>query len=210
MFLQEVLGEHQRHARRVKEWPTGSQFEFIADKVWPHYAYGKNAIYDAGHHGNAILCKYPIIEWSNINISSMPFESRGLLHATIEMQKRGPLLHCLCVHLGLLQRARKAQLEKIWKKIASEIQPHEPLIVAGDFNDWSERATEFLAKKIGLREAFREFHGKHPRTFPSTFPILKLDRIYFRDVNLKHAKVLNGAPWAKLSDHTALYAEFEL
>ena len=210
VFLQEVLGEHRHHASRVKDWPSGSQFEFLADEVWSHYAYGKNAVYDAGHHGNAILCKFPIVEFSNINISSMPFENRGLLHAVIQIPKRGILAHCLCVHLGLLQRARKIQLEKIWRKIASEIKPNEPLIVAGDFNDWSERATTFLAKKIGLREAFHEFHGKHPRTFPSKFPILKLDRIYFRKVDLHEAKVLKGRPWTKLSDHSALYAEFKL
>ena len=45
VFLQEVLGEHQVHRERVKEWPDQSQFEFLADEIWPHYTYGKNAIY---------------------------------------------------------------------------------------------------------------------------------------------------------------------
>ncbi len=38
-----------------------SQFAFLADEIWPHFAYGKNAIYSAGHHGNAILSKHPIL-----------------------------------------------------------------------------------------------------------------------------------------------------
>ena len=33
VFLQEVLGEHQRHAETVDGWPDASQFEFLADEV---------------------------------------------------------------------------------------------------------------------------------------------------------------------------------
>ncbi|MGZ3709925.1 MAG: endonuclease/exonuclease/phosphatase family protein, partial [Bdellovibrionota bacterium] len=52
VFLQEVLGEHEIHSRTVQGWPAGPQFEFLADELWPHFAYGKNAAYSAGHHGN--------------------------------------------------------------------------------------------------------------------------------------------------------------
>ena len=55
LFLQEMQGRHQRHEKKVKDWPDQSQLEFIAEGVWPFFAYGKNAIYNAGHHGNAIL-----------------------------------------------------------------------------------------------------------------------------------------------------------
>ena len=34
--------------------------KFIADSVWTDFAYGRNAVYDAGHHGNAILSRYPM------------------------------------------------------------------------------------------------------------------------------------------------------
>ena len=51
MFLQEVQGEHSRHAERFANYPDGAQHEFIADRRWPHSAYGKNAVYEAGHHG---------------------------------------------------------------------------------------------------------------------------------------------------------------
>ena len=45
IFLQEVQGEHQKKQKKIAEWPDEAQFEFIADELWPHYAYGKNAIY---------------------------------------------------------------------------------------------------------------------------------------------------------------------
>lgn len=51
VFLQEVHGSHERHASHYSEWPVAPQYEFLADSVWREYAYGKNAIYDQGHHG---------------------------------------------------------------------------------------------------------------------------------------------------------------
>src|SRR5690348_17238860 len=66
IFLQEIQGEHIKRATRIKKWPELTQFEFLAEAFWPHHAYGKNAIYKSGHHGNAILSKYPVIAWENI------------------------------------------------------------------------------------------------------------------------------------------------
>src|SRR5688572_22066723 len=50
VFLQEVLGTHERYAERHDNWPAAPQYEFLADTVWQQFAYGQNAVYDAGHH----------------------------------------------------------------------------------------------------------------------------------------------------------------
>ena len=60
IFLQEVLGHHEVHKKRVNSWPEQSQFEYLAHELWPHFAYGKNAVYTDGHHGNAILESIPL------------------------------------------------------------------------------------------------------------------------------------------------------
>ena len=62
VFLQEVLGSHDRHAARHDDWPREPQYEFLAHAVWNDFAYGRNAVYDAGHHGNAILSRFPMLE----------------------------------------------------------------------------------------------------------------------------------------------------
>ncbi len=49
-----------------------------------------------------------------------------------------------------------------------------------------------------------------PRTFPSAFPWLRLDRIYQRGFAVRSAKVLRGRPWSQLSDHAPILAELEL
>ena len=38
VFLQEVQGENEHHARQVFDWPAEPQYEFLADEVWQDYA----------------------------------------------------------------------------------------------------------------------------------------------------------------------------
>src|SRR5215210_5766860 len=82
VFLQEVQGLHSRNALRFGSWPKDSQHEFLAGDVWQH-AYGQNAVYEHGHHGNAILSRYPIVSWDNHDVSNHRYEKRGLLHCRI-------------------------------------------------------------------------------------------------------------------------------
>src|SRR5438093_8540615 len=88
IFLQEVQGLHSRHAARFEDWPDEPQYEFLADQVWPEFAYGRNAVYDHGHHGNAILSRYPIVRAENQDVSHHALERRGMLHCEIELPER--------------------------------------------------------------------------------------------------------------------------
>ena len=37
--LQEVQGDHEKHKGKVKDYTLESQFEYLDDTVWTHYAY---------------------------------------------------------------------------------------------------------------------------------------------------------------------------
>ena len=130
IFLQEVIGEHSRLAARFMNWPESSQYEFLADTIWPDYAYGKNAVYDHGHHGNAILSRFPILRWENEDISAHRFESRGLLHCEITIPGWEVSLHCICVHLGLFKRGRGQQLQAIEERIRQLVPANAPLVLS--------------------------------------------------------------------------------
>lgn len=210
VFLQEIQGEHIILQNKICDWPTDSQFEFLADQVWPHHAYGKNAIYKAGHHGNAILSKVPFVEWENINVSVMQSASRSLLHGTVEMGPARQRIHLICVHLGLFAMEREKQLSVLAKRIDSHVPRDEALIIAGDFNDWRGKAEKHLCHDLNLKEVFKSTTGKHARSFPAWMPTLPMDRIYSRGLKPLKCHRCTEAPWRKLSDHTPLIATFEL
>lgn len=209
IFLQEVCGHHSGHKEKVADWPDSSQFEFLADEIWPHFSYGKNAVYTEGHHGNAILSKFPILSWENSDISHNRFERRGLLHAVIDLPRRRPL-HALCVHMGLRETDRTKQINQLVHRVEHMVPDGDLLIAAGDFNDWREKAGPVLDRRLGLKEVFATLHGRSAQTFPSFWPILRLDRIYHRGFETLAAKSFADEQWTRLSDHVALEAELEI
>jgi endonuclease/exonuclease/phosphatase family metal-dependent hydrolase len=209
-FFQEIHGQHTEHGKNIEDWPSSSQFEFLADEVWPHYAYGRNAIYAEGHHGNAILSKYPFHNWQNINISSMQRASRSILHGIVEFPEHGNRLHVICVHLDILGYERKRQLGILNNHIQKCILPHEPVILAGDFNDWRGQVTRLLDSSLQLLEVFMDSNGRHAKTYPAWCPMFQVDRIYYRGVRRINSTCLDQEHWKSLSDHLPLQAEFEL
>ncbi|MFM7274974.1 MAG: endonuclease/exonuclease/phosphatase family protein [Gammaproteobacteria bacterium] len=93
VFLQEVHGRKDPERRGGAQFPDQPHFEYIADTVWPHVAYGRNAIYREGDHGNAILSKFPLLRWENINVARFPRSSRSILHGMIELPGAAKPLH---------------------------------------------------------------------------------------------------------------------
>lgn len=209
VFLQEVLGMHRKRSRRHADWPAVPQYEYLADTIWTEHAYGRNAAYPHGHHGNALLSRYPILSQRNRDVSLRGDEKRGLLHCVLGIPGRAPELHAICVHLGLREAHRRRQIELLCGVLADDVPATAPLVVAGDFNDWRLTAHARL-QRCGLREAFARSHGRPARTFPARWPLLPLDRIYLRHARVEHARVLSDRPWSRLSDHAALAATIML
>lgn len=215
VFLQEIVGENKSHEEQLEDWPKGSQLEYLADTIWPEYAYAKNAIYTEGHYGNAILSKFPILTWDKQDISTNRWEQRGLLYCNIEIpacnfsnfnDKR--ILHAYCLHLDLFHKGRKKQYQALYNRIKQEVQMGEPVIVAGDFNDWNKKSKDIFEDGLQMREVFKTLKGDYAKTFPAKLPILQLDRIYSKNLELQGGSIYHREPWKDLSDHAPLYAEF--
>uniref|UniRef100_A0ABX1N717 EEP domain-containing protein n=1 Tax=Aromatoleum buckelii TaxID=200254 RepID=A0ABX1N717_9RHOO len=209
VFLQEVQGLHLGHANLHPNWPGSPQHEFLAEDVWSQFAYGGNAVYDHGHHGNAVLSRYPIVSSTNQDVSDHRFERRGILHCEIQVPGIGEPVHCVCAHLGLMAGSRRRQMGALAERMEQVAPGGAPLIIAGDFNDWRNRAAQLLGPRLGVREAFDRGRGEPARSFPSTVPVLCLDRIYVRGFRVRQAQVHCGLPWSRISDHAALTAELE-
>ncbi len=209
VFLQEVQGRSHRHAARLNNWPDEPQHDFLAEDVWQATAYGRNVINDHGHHGNAILSRFPIAHAFNQDVTHMRFERRGLLHCIIQVDWLAMPLHCVCVHLSLFARSRRRQIDALSSYLERITDPDSPLIVAGDFNDWRNEADALLAHRLGLNEAIAGGAGSPGRSFPAKKPMLRLDRIYLRGFSIERATIHAGRPWSQISDHAALSAQLE-
>lgn len=207
VFLQEVQGLHMRHEIAHENWPPHPQHEFLAHDVWHQTAYGRNAVYDHGHHGNAILSRFSILSEHNQDVSDHRFERRGLLHCVVALPELAEPVHCVCVHLGLMAGSRRRQMEALAERMEQLAPDGAPLIIAGDFNDWRNRAEDLLARRLGLTEVFHQGCGRVAKSFPSRAPVLSLDRIYVRGFEVARADVHCGLPWSRISDHAALTAE---
>lgn len=205
VFLQEVVGAHSTHSARQPAWPQMPQYEYLADSIWSDYAYGRNAVYPDGHHGNALLSKFPIIENHNLDISFSKTEKRGLLFCKLFEPASGTHLYTICVHLGLREKHRQRQL-KLLCNLIDTLPDEAPLIVAGDFNDWRLKANRFLAYNAGLVEVFSARNGRPAATFPARWPVLRLDRIYVKNLRLFQPDILTFRPWPHLSDHLPIAA----
>lgn len=233
VFLQEVQGRHDRNAAQFgdpesagrKHWPDQAQATFFAGQSH-HSAYGMNAVYDHGHHGNALLSTFPIGASRNHDVSDHAFEQRGILHCVLNTG--GVDVHCYVVHLGLFEAGRGRQTEALIEAVKASAPDHAPVIIAGDFNDWRNALGDKLRSALDVVEVFderaagsalgdlmrqwaRRRRGPTPaRTFPAALPCFRLDRIYVRGFEVESAQVLHGALWARLSDHAPIVAALTL
>ena len=202
VFLQEIGGADGAEA-------SAHQYEVLADQVWPQHAYGRNAATTSGHHGNALLSKYPIVAWQNVDVSVGGSEPRGMLHCVLDVPQAPRQVHAVCVHFGLFESHRQRQIELLLDLISNTIPSDAPLVIAGDFNDWRARAHSRLLRSCPLDEIHASANGYPARTFPARLPLLRLDRIYVR--NLRHRPLqMPHRPWATLSDHAPLAGEVHL
>jgi endonuclease/exonuclease/phosphatase family metal-dependent hydrolase len=162
IFLQEVQGKHDRHERRLDLWPREPQDVFLARSPGLKHtfetAYGKNATYLHGHHGNALLSRFPILQFEQRDISDHALEKRGLLHCVVDVGGRP--VHCFVVHFGLFGRSRERQAQALVDWIARDVPLGAPLIVAGDFNDWRDRLTNDLCAELGVCEVFDDLKAR--------------------------------------------------
>jgi endonuclease/exonuclease/phosphatase family metal-dependent hydrolase len=206
VFLQEVQGLHLGHAERHSAWPVLPQHEFLAEDVWANHSYGRNMVYDHGHHGNAILSRFPILHEHNQDVTHLRFEKRGLLHCAVELPGLAQPLHCVCVHLSLFARSRRRQMDALARRIEEVVPADAPLMIAGDFNDWRNNADDLLAQRLGLVEVFAGAGRVPSRSYPAALPMFRLDRIYQRGLQVIGTQLHAGPPWSSISDHAVLSA----
>jgi endonuclease/exonuclease/phosphatase family metal-dependent hydrolase len=150
--------------------------------------------------GNALLTRHPIVEVHRIDLSMEQREPRGALAATIDVGGRP--LHVLAAHLGLRVRERRFQVRRILEYLES-VQ-RTLFVVLGDFNDWlpGRSVVHVLDERLG--------RPPRPRSFPGTWPLMPLDRIWVHPgARLRHV-FAHATPASRVaSDHLPVVADID-
>ena len=181
------------------------QSEHLARQLRMNSYYGANKFRQVGHHGNTTLTRLKVERFENHDISTNPLEKRGALY--VRLKYNGGGLHVFNVHFGLNKTQRLRQLAQIESMVPERCTRGEPVVLAGDFNDWNRSLDRAVVEGLGFRNAFADLKDRETRTWHARRPLFGLDRIYVKNLTVNKVERLNGEPWSELSDHLPLLAD---
>jgi endonuclease/exonuclease/phosphatase family metal-dependent hydrolase len=152
--------------------------------------------------GNALLTRRPLAEVHRIDLSTARREPRGAVAATIEAGD-GTRIHVLAAHLGLRLGERRFQVGQILDYLDSI--RNDVVIVLGDFNDWlpGRSAAHVMDERLG--------RPPQRRSFPSSRPLVALDRIWVHPLTAMRRIFAYTSPLARrASDHLPVVADLDV
>ncbi len=182
--------------------------EELAEMLGMYMAFGPNVVRNGRRYGNAVLSRIPILKSRNYDLSVRSREPRGALRADLDMGNGKPL-HVFSLHLGLSMGERRRQESLLLSAdILRDAVREDPVIVCGDFNYWWNGPVPSLVRSA-INDA-ASLLKQAPRTYPSRFPLLRLDRVFvdggIRPLELTTHRT-ESAKYA--SDHLPLVLKFD-
>jgi endonuclease/exonuclease/phosphatase family metal-dependent hydrolase len=175
----------------------GNPFALLQDAIGSHGIGAKSITTEDGDYGQMLISRWPIARSEIHDISYPEREPRRAITAEIETPHGA--VRIVATHLGLSIRERRSQARTLLD-IAGECAM--TTMVVGDFNDWFWPGSVRSALSRAL-PAYTRY-----RTFPSRWPLLRLDRIYCRPVQALNRTYID--PRARdISDHLAVVADVE-
>jgi endonuclease/exonuclease/phosphatase family metal-dependent hydrolase len=145
---------------------TEDVFGRLADTVGDYRVEARSIVTRDGDYGQVLLSRWPFAGDPKVtDVSYREKEPRRAIAARI----CSPLweVNVIATHLGLSIHERYAQAQAL-----AALVDAPRTVVIGDFNDW------FWVKSVRRVMASRCPVRTRLRTFPSRFPMLRLDRIY--------------------------------
>ncbi|WP_137390552.1 endonuclease/exonuclease/phosphatase family protein [Rhodoligotrophos defluvii] len=163
-------------------------------------------------YGNAILTPEPAVL---VKAEALPAhgrfwgEPRGAMWATLRIG--GKSLQLINTHLGLRRRERFKQIEAL---LGPEWLGHTactgPVCLVGDFNTTS-RSPLYRRIVSELRDVQYTLAGPRHRTYPSAFPVRRIDHVFIRGPVTVTRVGTVMTPLARIaSDHLPLAVDFTL
>ena len=195
LALQEADGECRPHASifDVQDIAARMGLDYIHD---PALRWGPES---DGFLGT-ILFLSPALRRTHADVIDLPGHChRGAV--SIEVQWDGRPVRIMSTHLSLFQPLRILQMRIIGQYVRR--RPKMQTILLGDFNEWRPWGGAMLnAHLVGTK-----LRGAAVRSFPSTWPVLPLDRI-LTDApgEVQDMRAISSRDVARASDHLPVTA----
>lgn len=160
---------------------------------------GPTMLSKTGDYGNALLTSLPVLHIERYDLSVKQREPRGLL--IVHQDWHGQELQVAVTHLGLRPGERRSQVRRLIEYLSKK--EGKPLILMGDINEWF-----FWGRPLRwLRQHFGSFRS--PRTYPTRWPLLRLDHILTDPPGRLHSMDVFRTPLSCVaSDHLPLIANY--
>lgn len=156
--------------QEVKRSAEVDQLQQLADATGLRSICGATRPHGGGTFGNALLTRLPVLATRKADLSCRGREQRGALDAAVDCG--GVAVRVVATHFGLHAAERREQVRGLLQLVQRD--PGAPLVVLGDFNEWSliNRTVRVLDAKLGASVAVR--------SFPSWWALFALDRLWAR------------------------------
>jgi endonuclease/exonuclease/phosphatase family metal-dependent hydrolase len=170
-------------------------FDLLGNTLGSHSAEVRTVRTPDRDYGHMLLSRWKIVSWTHHDLSYLRREPRSLIEARVETD--AGVVSVLAAHLGLSPGERRRQAQTIADLAEAD---GLPTVIIGDFNEPTGRGA--VGRILG---GMFESVGRHA-TFPSRWPFLPLDRIWFES----SLAVINTGVYREMpnaSDHLPLWAD---
>jgi len=175
--------------------------EYLAEATGMTAIPGPTVWRDDALYGNVLLTTHELQSIEYVDLSVDGREPRGAIQVELDVHGRRACI--VATHLGLTALERNHQVDTLLQTLPP--QAVQIFVLMGDFNEWYpfRRLLRSLHRRLGKTTA--------PRTYPSPYPVLALDRIWIRPQKAVKTIRVHRSPLARIaSDPLPIKAEIEV
>jgi endonuclease/exonuclease/phosphatase family metal-dependent hydrolase len=193
--------------RLVRRSRFDDQPRLLARALRQHSVFQANVPVGGGSYGNLVLSRFPVTSRHRISLRRGLRKSRGAQLLLVDSPE-GPL-HLVNTHLGLAERERHWQVERLLGHMLFRSAEGLPTLLVGDFNDWRNTLAGNSLATNGFRQVTNP-SGRF-RSFPAWLPMGSLDKAFVRGrIEVHHARIVRTSLARTASDHLPLVVDFRL
>ena len=193
--------------RLVSRSRLDDQPRLLARYFRAHSVFQANVAAGEGGYGNLVLSRWPVASRHRILLRHGTRKPRGAQLLVIDSPE-GPL-HLVHTHLGLAERERHWQMDRLLGHMLFRSADNLPTMVVGDFNDWRDTLAAASLAANGFAQV------THParkfRSFPAWLAVGALDKAFIRGaIEVRQARIVKTSLSHVASDHLPLVIDFHL